>query len=134
MTLKLSDPALHVGIVTENGERMLDFYNRVFGLESVGEIPFPGLGVVHKLQCGNSQIKLLVLESPAQSHNPGGGFSSATGYRYLSFNIANIDAVVEACDKDCCQIVVAVKELRPGVKAAMVQDPDGNTIEFMQMD
>ncbi|MFT5711121.1 MAG: catechol 2,3-dioxygenase-like lactoylglutathione lyase family enzyme [Halioglobus sp.] len=134
MTLKLSEPALCAGIVTEKGERMLDFYRRVLGLELAGEIHFPGLGVVSKLQCGHSQIKLLVLEKPAPSRNPDGGFSSATGFRYISMNISNIDEVVEACKEYECRIVVDVKEIRPGVKAAMIEDPDSNAIEFMQID
>lgn len=133
MTLQLSEPALHAGIVTEKGERMLDFYTRVLGLELAGEIHFPGLGMVKKLQCGHSQLKLLILEQPAQSHNPGGGFSAATGYRYLSMNISNIDAVVEVCKHEGCKVVVDVKEIRPGVKVAMIEDPDSNAIEFMQM-
>ncbi len=133
MTLQLSEPVLHVGLVTDHGERMMDFYTRVLGLESVGEVYFPELGVVNKLQCGQSQIKLLVLENAAKSSNPGGGFSAATGYRYLSLNISNIDSVVDDCKKDGCKVAVEVKEIRPGVKAAMIEDPDNNAIELMQI-
>lgn len=134
MALQLNELALHAGIVTEKGERMLEFYTRVLGLESSGEVHFPGLGVVKKLQCGHSQLKILVLEQPAQSSSPGGGFSAATGYRYLSLNIKNIEAVVEDCKNFGCTIAVDVKEIRTGVSAAMVEDPDGNTIEFMQLE
>jgi catechol 2,3-dioxygenase-like lactoylglutathione lyase family enzyme len=133
MALQLSEAALQVGIVTENGKRMLDFYTRVLGFEPVGEIDFPGLGVVNKLRCGDSQLKLLVLGNPSKAHSPGGGFSAATGYRYISLNIANIDAVVEDCKADGCMVAVEVKEIRSGVKAAMIEDPDGNAIEFMQL-
>jgi len=134
MSLQLIEPALHAGIVTEHGERMLDFYTRILGLEPAGEVHFPGLGVVNKLQCGHSQLKILVLEQPARSHSPGGGFSAATGYRYISLNIRNIDTVVQACEDYGCSMVAEITEIRPGVKAAMLEDPDGNAIEFMQLD
>ena len=41
---------------------------------------------------------------------------------------------MQRCRADGHKIVVEVRQLRPGVKAAMVEDPDGNTIEFMQED
>jgi len=132
--LQLNEPALHAGVVTDNGERMLDFYTRVLGLKSVGEVSFPELGTVHKLRCGHSLLKLLVLDQPATSKNPKCGFSSATGYRYLCMSIMNLYDVVDACRKDGCDIPVGVKEIRPGVKAAMIEDPDNNAIELMQMD
>ncbi len=134
MKLQLKEPALHVGLVTDNGERMLDFYTRVLGLKLVAEVGLPDLGVVHKLRCGHSVLKLLVLDQPAASANPGGGFSHATGYRYLCMNIINIDEVVHACREDGRVISVEIKEIRSGVKAAMIEDPDNNAIELMQMD
>lgn len=125
--------ALDIGIVTAEGERMLDFYTRVLGLEPAGEVSFAGLGVVHKLRWGASQVKLLVLERPAAQRNPGGGFTAASGLRYCCFTVDDIDAVVGSCQQYGCAVIASVRELRPGVRAAMVEDPDGNAIEFMQV-
>lgn len=134
MAIELNDPALHVGIVTARGELMLDFYTRVLGLEPVGQVNFAGLGVVNKLRCGGSILKLLVLEKPAAAGNPGGGFSAATGIRYLSLGIQNLAAVVADCRSAGAAVMVEPSEIRPGTWVAMLEDPDGNALELMQVD
>jgi predicted enzyme related to lactoylglutathione lyase len=75
-----------------------------------------------------------VLDSDPQAANPGGGFSAATGFRYCSFQVTEIEAFVAQCQAAGSQVIVAPTEIRPGVKAAVVEDPDGNTLEFMQFD
>lgn len=132
--MQLKQESLHLGIVTHNGDAMLDFYNGTLGLPIVGEIRFADLGLLKKLQCGNSVIKLLILDKAVDEANPSGGFAAATGFRYCGLAIDNIDEVVKGCRDAGCTVVVDILELRPGVKAAMLEDPDGNYLEFIQDD
>lgn len=132
--MNLVDDGFSMGIVTSNGERMLDFYTGTLGFASTGTVSFAGMGTVHKLAHGRCQIKVLVLDSDPQAANPGGGFSAATGFRYCSFQVTEIEALAAQCQAAGSQVIVAPSEIRPGVKAAVVEDPDGNTLEFMQID
>ncbi|CAA0103093.1 Uncharacterised protein [Halioglobus japonicus] len=132
--MNLVDDGFSMGIVTSNGERMLGFYTETLGFASTGTVSFAGMGTVHKLAHGRCQIKVLVLDSDPQASNPGGGFSAATGFRYCSFQVTEIEALVAQCQAAGSQVIVAPTEIRPGVKAAVVEDPDGNTLEFMQFD
>jgi len=131
MPAELTIPALDLGVVTADAERALAFYRDTLGLVPDGEIPFPGLGILHRLRCGQSTVKLLALERPPGARAPQGGFSAATGFRYCTLHLANLDAVVAACREGGYAIAVATRPLRPGVRVAMVEDPDGNTIELM---
>jgi catechol 2,3-dioxygenase-like lactoylglutathione lyase family enzyme len=131
MRLELNRRALDLGIVTADAPAMLAFYCDTLGLTLVAEVPIPG-GVVKKLQCGDSYIKMLVLEEPPKNALHRGGYAGATGYRYCALSVRNLDAVVAACRAAGYRVVVDVRELRPGVKVALVEDPDGNTLEFMQ--
>ncbi|MCR9184194.1 MAG: VOC family protein [Halieaceae bacterium] len=132
--MKLIDDDFAMGIVTSNGERMLAFYSDTLGFTRSGTVSFPGMGTVHKLAHGRCHIKLLVLDKEPPAANPGGGFAAATGFRYCSFQVTQIEELAVQCRAAGCQIIVDPAEIRPGVKAAAVEDPDGNTLEFMQFD
>ena len=53
--------------------------NMELGFKKIGEVPFPGLGVVNKLDCGKSQIKILALEEPPKHENVTGDLSFTKG-------------------------------------------------------
>jgi len=131
MHAELTVPALDLGVVTADAERLLAFYRDLLGFTADGAIPFPGIGVLHRLRCGQSAVKILALDRPPAARAPGGGFSAATGFRYCTLHVANLDAVVAACRERGHAIPVEVRPLRPGVRVAMVEDPDGNAIELM---
>ena len=131
MTMKLAKSALDLGVVTADGDRALGFYRDTLGLAVEGEIPFPGIGVVKRLPCGESVIKLLVLDAAPPERAATGGFTRQTGYRYCTISVENLDDVVAACRRDGHPIPIEIRDLRPGVRVAMVEDPDGNTIELM---
>lgn len=131
MTVKLAKQALDLGVVTADIERALAFYRDTLGLAKDSEVPFPGVGVLHRLRVGESFFKLLAPEKPPAARAPGGGITGATGFRYCTFQVTNLDEVVEACRGFGARISVAPRPLRPGVRVAMVEDPDGNTLELL---
>jgi catechol 2,3-dioxygenase-like lactoylglutathione lyase family enzyme len=130
--MKLQKQALDIGIVTVNVAAMLHFYADTLGLPAAGEVAVPG-GIVHKLQCGDSLIKLLALTQAPAGECHRGGFAAATGYRYCTLTVADLDAAVERCRAAGCTIAVEIVSPRPGLRAAMVEDPDGNTVELMAL-
>ena len=101
------------------------------GFDKEIEIPFPGIGVVNKLSYGAGYIKILVLETNPSNINPTGDFSTSNGIRYITINLSNLDEILEACKVNNITIINEGIDLRPGVKVALISDPDGNLIELM---
>lgn len=133
MGVQLTKQAIDLGIVTTNGPAMLAFYRDVLGFKYLREMPMPGgNGVMHQLLCGDSMIKLVVLDKVPASAAPG-GIQGGNGYRYWTITVGNLGELVQACADKGHKVVMKARELRPGVKIAMVEDPDGNWVEFLAL-
>ena len=133
MGMTLTKQAIDLGIVTTNGAAMLAFYRDVLGLKLQGEMPMPGgVGLMHRLLCGDSLIKLVVLPAVPAPAAPG-GIQGAAGYRYWTITISNLGEMVSACQAAGAKVVMAEREIRPGVRIAIVADPDGNWVEFLAL-
>ena len=61
-----------------------------------------------------------------------GGIDSATGYRYWTITIDNLEQAVKLCRDAGYQVVMPINEFRPGVSISIIEDPDGNWVEFVQ--
>lgn len=134
MGIALKKNSIDLGIITTNGPAMLAFYRDTLGLKYEKEIPMPvGPGVMHRMYCGETLIKLVVVPSAPAKAAPG-GIGGGTGYRYWTITVTNLDAITEACEKAGSKIAIAPKEIRPGVRIAMVEDPDGNWVEFLSIE
>ena len=134
MGIALTKQSIDLGIVTANGPAMLAFYRDLLGLKHVGEMAMPAGGVMHRLMCGDSLIKLRVMPAePVLNPSASGGIQSAAGLRYWTMTISNLSEMVKACSDAGAPLVVPEKEIRPGVHIAIVTDPDGNWVEFLKM-
>jgi predicted enzyme related to lactoylglutathione lyase len=134
MGVKVAKDAIDLGIVTTNGEAMLAFYRDVLGFEHEGDIAMEhvGIKVMHRLWFGKSLIKLVVPVKDPGAASPPGGIPGGTGYRYWTMTIHNLDEVLSAVQAAGRKIVWPRTEVRPGVVIGMVEDPDGNWVEFIQ--
>jgi catechol 2,3-dioxygenase-like lactoylglutathione lyase family enzyme len=131
VTVELTKQAIDLGLVTTHGQAMLAFYRDLLGLKLLREMPMPGgKGAMHQLACGNSLVKLVVLPSVPASAPPG-GIQGASGLRYFTLSVSNIGEMMQACAAAGHKVVVAERELRPGVRIGIVEDPDGNWVEFL---
>lgn len=132
MLVQLKKQAIDLGIVTRNGEAMLAFYRDLLGFRHEADTPFGQTGTMHRLWCGDSMIKICVPD-PAPSVDPElGPIATAAGYRYWTMIVENLEEIVAACADAGSKIVVPLKEIRPGVRIAIVTDPDGNLVEFVR--
>lgn len=132
MGMTITKAAIDLGIVTTNGDAMLAFYRDLLGLVYKGQMPMPGGGTMHRLLCGDSLIKLVVAASLPAAAAPG-GIQGASGYRYWTITVSNLTEMVKACSDAGVTVVWTEREIRPGVRIAMVADPDGNWVEFLQI-
>ena len=131
MSVDLTKDSIDLGIVVRDAEAALAFYRDVLGLEDLGERPMPG-GVMHRLGCGTSVIKLVSLKNVPPAAAPPGGIGGGTGYRYWTISVSNMEAVVAACEAAGRPVAVPITELAPGITIAIVEDPDGNWVELLK--
>ena len=90
--------------------------------------PWPGAGANRVLCCGSADG-----DEPDRAAAPGGGIQGAYGYRYWTISVADLAGVTTRCGDAGYQVVVAPREIRPGVSISIVADPDGNWVEFLQL-
>ena len=135
MAIQHQQRAIDLGVVIQDSERSLAFYRDLLGMNHEGDMPMPigGGGTMHRLRCGDSLIKLVCFETTPESRPGSGGIEGGTGYRYFTIHMENIHDVVAACEAADVRVVTPVVELRPGLTIAIVRDPDGNLVEFLQM-
>lgn len=133
MGVKVAKQSIDLGIVTSNGPAMLAFYRDVLGFSVVREMPMPGGGAhMHHLACGESTIKLVVSEKEVARPTPGQPLK-AGGYRYWTITVADLTALLAEITAAGAKVVVPERALRPGVSIAIVEDPDGNWVEFLSL-
>jgi predicted enzyme related to lactoylglutathione lyase len=47
--------------------------------------------------------------------------------------VSNLQEIVSACEAAGRKLVIPVTEIRSGVSIAIVDDPDGNLVEFLEL-
>lgn len=130
MGIKLTKDSIDLGIVVSDPERALAFYRDLLGFEPAGDGPMPGMHM-YRLMCGTSMIKLCHPKRPPAASAPSGGIVGATGYRYWTISVADIDELTDRCAAEGFTVAVPVTEIMPGTRIAIVEDPDGNWVEFL---
>ena len=109
--MQVSKESIDLGIVVTDEKAALVFYRDGLGLERTN------------FQRRNS--------IPAAKPAPGGP-TGGLGYRYFTISVPDIRGLISQLEAKGIRPSVPVTEFRPGVTIAMVTDPDGNTVEFLQ--
>ena len=130
MPVQLTKKSLDVGIVTRDGKRLYTFYRDVFGLEPFEDLLMPGIGSILRLRLGDSVLRIFVPEQPPQGDAGEGGLAGRPGYRYMSFEVADMKQPLEAVEAAGGKLILGPVEPRPGRQVAQIIDPDGNLIEI----
>jgi catechol 2,3-dioxygenase-like lactoylglutathione lyase family enzyme len=121
--------SIDLGILVSDIQSSLEFYQKTLGLEFIEKLPV-WFGTMYRLRFGNSDFKLI----DPHTVPPRGaiGLESQLGYRYVTFVIKNLSKVCVELRKKGIEFVVPEREHRPGSRIAMVKDPDGNIVEFVE--
>ena len=127
--MEIVKDSLDLGILVSDINASLKFYQDLLGLKFIEKIPV-WFGTMYRLRYGVSDFKLIDPKTPP----PKGpvGLEAQMGFRYITFGIKNLSAVCAKLKEKGYTFEVPEKEARPGVKIAMVRDPDGNIVEFVQ--
>lgn len=133
MGIELRKDSIDLGIVVRDAERSLAFYRDTLGFRDVGTTPMPAplSGSLHRLMCGTSMIKVVDLDETPSSHPARGGLAGGTGLRYFTLTVSNVGDLTQACRDAGARIIMDDVELSPGLQVSIVEDPDGNWVEFI---
>lgn len=131
MGARMAKPALDVGLVTAEAERLIRFYEAVVGMQRQPPISLPGIGTIHRLACGQSILRVMVPTNPP-ARDDAASFSARQGIRYLTLEVDDLDGAVAAVRANGGSVTLAPFELRPGRRVSQVADPDGNMVELGQ--
>jgi len=127
--MKAAKDSLDLGILVSDIKASLNFYQNILGLEFVGITPV-WFGTMHRLRFGTSDFKLI----DPKTVPPKGviGLEKQLGFRYVTFVIKNLADLCAELKGKGIEFALPETEVRPGVRVAMVRDPDGNIVEFVE--
>lgn len=132
MAIGLTKDSIDLGIIVTDGAKALAFYRDTLGFEPEGDMPMPGGGTMHRLRCGTSTIKVIDPGRQLEAKAPAGGIQGAYGYRYWTISVADLDGMTKKVADAGYKVAVPVTALRPGIRISIVEDPDGNWVEFLE--
>ncbi len=133
MPLAITKDSVDLGIITKDAEASLKFYRDTLGLPEEGSMDMPGGGKMVRLNCGTTTLKIVVNAKEPKAIAPPGGIGGATGYRYFTISVSNLKEATQECQDAGYKVAVPPTDIRPGVTISMIEDPDGNWVELLQM-
>jgi len=129
-----------VGLVANNADRMLDFYEHALQLEKLQEVTAPPnpentTRVAHIYGLGDLQVKIWVIDPMPPITEPAGKMGR-TGMGFLSLRVADIEGLVARVTAHGYVVPEPPHRAASGAPLTMgwLQDPDGNWIELLQPD
>ena len=121
--------SLDVGMIISDIDRSRHFYESLLGLKFEGTMNV-GFCMMYRFLFGTSRVKLI---QPKVLPAPGAlGLEKELGFRYITFYVKNLSELCMDLKEKGVEFTVKEREIAPGRKIAMVKDPDGNIIEFVQ--
>ncbi len=87
---------------------------------------------MHRLSCGTTVVKIVTRDEVPEKSDHGGGPFGASGIRYWTITVKNLDAMTEKCRAEGYTVAMDRVEARPGIRISMIEDPDGNWVELLE--
>jgi len=127
MTLRSVD----VGFVSTD-RSLVDFLAEVFELSELAPLAFPQ-GTVYRLEGPGGLLKVMVPAAPPAAPPAADSFYAVGGLRYLTVRVDDdLDGVVGRATARGGSVALGPRELRPGARLVVLNDPDGNAIEVIE--
>jgi catechol 2,3-dioxygenase-like lactoylglutathione lyase family enzyme len=141
--LKMVAP-LEPGIVCFDMERMFRFYIDILGLTVVHDVEAPqhigkaihisphGYRIVRLQTSYGERIKLIQSNVPPNPHPEYDYVYECQGLAYLTFIVSNMKDILPKLEQENIKLLSdGVVEVRPGVLALFIKDPEGNFVEIV---
>ena len=134
MALEIKKDSIDLGIVVRSADAMKAFYGETLGLPYQASLDMPGGMKMHRYLAGTTVVKLLEFTSPPEAAPAPGGLQGGTGYRYFTITVGNLDAAVDEAKAAGAAVPMGPLAIAPGLRIAMVEDPDGNWVELLEQE
>jgi predicted enzyme related to lactoylglutathione lyase len=123
---------IDVAIVVRDAEKCLPFYRDALGLKFLFDFELPTGSHMWQFAVGECVLKLVTHKDTPEAANPPGGSMGGTGLRYWTIGVDDIDAAIAPCQAAGATIPLPVTKLMPGIRIAMIEDPEGNVVELLE--
>jgi predicted enzyme related to lactoylglutathione lyase len=123
---------LQIGIVPTYLARSMAFYRDVLGLPYDGPVPVGEGKTLHNFTVGDAILKLMESPGEARPGPPTEEIDELAGFRGVTMDVDELDAMVGRCEASGAAIPMPIVERRPGLRVAIVLDPDGNRVELVE--
>ncbi|WP_086313071.1 hypothetical protein A5821_000655 [Enterococcus sp. 7F3_DIV0205] len=121
---------LQIGINPVNFEKSKTFYEEILELPYIGVLETNGISL-HRFSIDGSILKLLEAGIGSVEKNPLGGPTAATGLRWLTVTVSDLDRLFEKVSNAGIPVVAPISSDENGVRFAIVEDPDGIWVELL---
>jgi catechol 2,3-dioxygenase-like lactoylglutathione lyase family enzyme len=91
-----------------------------------------GYTVVRLQTSYGERVKLVCPVPPPLAEESAATPTARTGLAYLTFLVADLDGLIAELAAAGFSSAKGIVELRPGVRIALVKDPEGNWVEFAE--
>ena len=129
--VKLTKDSIDLGIVVSDITRALAFYRGYLGLPYERSMPMSKTTTLHFLKAGTTAIKLWEVTEPPGAAGTTWPLEAQLGMRYITLTVSNLDDVLAEAPSEV-KVVLPATQLMPGVRIAMLADPDGNAVELLE--
>jgi catechol 2,3-dioxygenase-like lactoylglutathione lyase family enzyme len=130
--MQLAKSAVDIGVLVRDIDACLHFYCEQLGLPKVGELQFPDGRVQHRIAIGDSLLKLMQFPDGQAPPAAPSGRMAQSGIRYITVAVQDLQGVVEQLQAQGLTFVVPPRPSPSGATIAMIEDPEGNTVELLQ--
>ena len=121
---------VEIAVVARDLDASIRFYADTLGLPYVGDMELPN-GMMKRYLYGETIIKIIGFDTPPELSGPGGMMAGVTGFRYVTFAVDDVAGMQKRFEDAGYTVAVPPFEFRPGLLIAIVEDPDGNWVEFL---
>jgi catechol 2,3-dioxygenase-like lactoylglutathione lyase family enzyme len=122
--------SVDVGLVSVD-DRLVDFYVTAMPATRLEPRVFD-FATIHRMACGPITLKVFVPTARPAAPPTAGHFGDIGGLRYLTFWVDDLDALTERWTAAGGTVAEPPRDLRPGVRFALLADPDGNWVEALE--
>jgi len=115
-------------IRVSNIKKSLEFYQGLLGLKTIRTMDLDDCRL-HYLSDGSSDFELELTEN---FENPDSGYETGTQFGHFAFEVPSMDDFSKKMKEFGLEYLYEPFEIKPGLKIAFFNDPDGLEIEVIE--